>query len=241
MGWAPAFTSEAHMKISSRKNSRFQKTRKPKHFEALLKHNPQGCLLGLHTRCFLQLLWTAFLRCPQPKWPLLKLLDGLMRRISPVGLPENPAVYPVQAPCSRRNPSQRVCLMTVPCTISSSLSKESLPKEFWRHAIKFMQLRRNKGSGKAGDSLAEEKKQWPVLSEIKTCDLPHLYLPNLSSCPIASELRFLVYSIEPIISALGHVSIEVKNKLLQFSSSKHPCGTSNVLGIELALKSQAWE
>lgn len=104
-----------------------------------------------------------------------------------------------------------------------------------------MQLRRNKGSGKAGDSLTEEKKQWSMLSEMKTCDLPHLCLPNLSACPIASELRFLVYSIEPIISALGHVSIELKKKLLQFSSSKHPCGTSNVLGIELVPKSQAWE
>lgn len=103
-----------------------------------------------------------------------------------------------------------------------------------------MQLRRNKGSGKAEDSLVEEKKQGPMLSEIKTCDRPHLYLPNLSACPLASEIRFLIHSIEPIISALGHMSNKVR-KLLQIRSSKHSCDTSNVLSIELALQCQAWE
>lgn len=211
MCWAPAFTSEAQMKISSRKNSRFQKTRKPKHFEALLKHNPQGCLLGLHTRCFLQLLWTAFLRCPQPKWPLLKLLDGLMRRISPVGLPENPAVYPVQAPCSRRNPSQRVCLMTVPCTISSSLSKESLPKGFWRHAIKCMQLRRNKGSGKAGDSLAEEKKTVACAFRDK----------NLwSASPVSTKSQLLPHSFWAQVPRLQHWANNICSRSREYWSKK---------------------
>lgn len=64
--------------------------------------------------------------------------------------------------------------MIVLCTTSSRLPNWWLSKGSSRHAIKFMQLRRNVDSAKAEDSLAEEKKQWPVLLETKT-RLTHVY------------------------------------------------------------------